>query len=200
MAHQEGLIGSLMLDTQTIEIDGIGLARFERSKRAIRIGITIKPFHGVRVAVPHRSSFERAKGFTYSQIDWIKRQNERIKKYEKKYNENANKFNKIGKEKAKTILVRRLKYLANRYGYYYNRVLIRNQKTRWGSCSAKNNISLNMKLVILPEELMDYVILHELVHTRKKNHSKIFWDEIDKLVRNSSELRIKLRQYGMELY
>ena len=189
-----------MNDAKTIEINGIGLVTFARSKRAKRLGITIKPFRGVRVAVPYRSSFERAEEFAYSQIGWIKRQIERMKKYEKKYNENANKVNSIDKEKARVILVGRLKYLADGYGYSYNRVFIRNQKTRWGSCSAKNNISLNIKLVILPDELMDYVILHELVHTRKKNHSKEFWEEMDKLVENSKQLRSRLRQYGTELY
>jgi predicted metal-dependent hydrolase len=57
-----------------------------------------------------------------------------------------------------------------------------------------------MKLVILPGELVDYVILHELVHTRRKNHSKAFWIELEKLMANSKQIRSRLKQYGMELY
>ena len=60
------------------------------------------------------------------------------------------------------ILIKRLDKLAEKHGLKYNRVFVRNQKTRWGSCSSKNNISLNAKLVKLPEKLMDYIILHEL--------------------------------------
>lgn len=195
-----GIIGSLMSDIKTIEINGIGLVKFERSKQAKRIIITIKPFRGIRVAVPYRSSFKKAEEFTYSQRAWIRKHVEKVKQYEKNYRENASKVDKIDTEKAKARLIERLKYLANKYGYSFNRVFIRNQKTRWGSCSAKNNISLNIKLAMLPNELIDYVILHELVHTRKKNHSKVFWNEMDRLVKNSKELRSKLRRYGMELY
>jgi len=189
-----------MQDIQTINFEGIGLVTFARSKRARRLSITIKPFRGIRVAVPCRSSFEKAEGFTYSHRAWIRKHLKRVKQYESKYHENASKVDKIDGGKAKTILVNRLKYLAEKYRYAYNRVFIRNQKTRWGSCSAENNISLNMKLVMLPDELVDYVILHELAHTRKKNHSKSFWNEVDKLVDNSKQLRSRLRQYGMELY
>jgi predicted metal-dependent hydrolase len=189
-----------MSEIKTIEIRGIGLVALERSNRAKRLSITIKPFRGIRVAVPYRSSFKKAEEFAYSHGAWIRKHLKRVKQYEAKYKENAGKVDNIDREKAKTIMVNRLRYLANKYGYSYNRVFIRNQKTRWGSCSAKNNISLNMKLVMLPDELIDYVILHELVHTRKKNHSDKFWREVDKLVDNSKQLRSRLRQYGMELY
>jgi len=195
-----GIIDSLMQDIQTINIEGVGLVTFERSKRAKRLSITIKPFRGIRVAIPYSSSFEKAEEFTCSHRAWIKNHLKRVKQYEAKYHENASNVEKIDKEKTKATLGKRLQYLANKYGYSYNRVFIRNQKTRWGSCSAKNNISLNMKLVMLPDELVNYVILHELVHTRKKNHSKSFWSEVDKLVDNSKQLRSRLRQYGMELY
>ena len=189
-----------MVDIKTVEVNEVGLVSLERSKRAKRISITIKPFRGIRVAVPYRSSFEKAEEFTYSHRAWIRKHLKRVKQYESKYHENASKVDKIDRGKAKTILVNRLRYLAENYRYPYNRVFIRNQKTRWGSCSAKNNISLNMKLVMLPDALVDYIILHELVHTRKKNHSKSFWSEVDKLVDNSKQLRSRLRQYGIELY
>ena len=189
-----------MADVKTVEVNGIGLVFFERSKRAKRINITVKPFQGVRVAVPHKSSLEKAEEFVRSKRAWIKKHIEKMKQYESNYNENGGEADNIDKEKAKTILVGRLKHLAGRNGFSYNRVFIRNQKTRWGSCSSKNNISLNMKMVRLPDELIDYVILHELVHTNIRNHGKAFWLEMDKLVENSKRLRSKLRQYGMELY
>jgi len=189
-----------MVDEKTINVDGVGLVLFQRSKRARRIIISVKLFRGVRVAVPYSSSIEKAEKFVYAKRAWINKQLEKINRYEKKYNENANKVDSIDKAKAKTTLVIRLKYLASKYGFSYNRVFIRNQKTRWGSCSSKNNISLNMQLVILPDEYIGYVILHELVHTRIKDHSKAFWVEMDKYVKNSKQTRSRLRRYGMELY
>ena len=69
----------------------------------------------------------------------------------------------------------------------------------WGSCSEKNNINLNINLVRLTEELMDYVILHELVHLKVKNHSKQFWAELDKYVGNAKELDKKLKKHRLGL-
>ncbi|MGB6012105.1 MAG: M48 family metallopeptidase, partial [Desulfobacterales bacterium] len=79
------------------------------------------------------------------------------------------------------------------------RVFIRNQKTRWGSCSSKDNISLNVKLVRLPETLMDYIILHELVHTRVKNHGKKYYAALDRIVGDRKSLASELKQYSIIL-
>ncbi|MFC2072326.1 M48 family metallopeptidase [Chloroflexota bacterium] len=65
---------------------------------------------------------------------------------------------------------------------------------RWGSCSGKNNISLNMKLIKLPDKLVDYVILHELVHTHRKDQSKAFWTEMDKLVGDGKKMSSRLKK------
>ena len=102
------------------------------------------------------------------------------------------------KRNAKKHLIQRLDYLADKYGFTYNRIFIKNQRTRWGSCSSKDNISLNMKLVRLPLEMQDYVILHELVHTKHKNHSKKFWQTVDKLVGDSKQLRRQMRKYRLK--
>ena len=186
-----------MADSRTVEIDGVGLVLFERSKRAKRISVSVKPFQGIRVAVPYASSFRKAEGFVNSKTAWINRHLEKVKQYERRYNYNP--IN-IDKTEAKTTLIQRLKWLASKYGFSYNKISIRNQKTRWGSCSSKNNISLNMKLVRLPDELVDYVILHELAHTIVKDHSKAFLAEMDKLVENRRQMSSQLRSYGMEIY
>ncbi|NIV09800.1 MAG: DUF45 domain-containing protein [Aliifodinibius sp.] len=189
-----------MMASIKIEIDDIGPVLFEKSKRAKRLNITIKPFKGVRVAVPHGVSFKEGKKFVYTKTGWIQKHLGRMKELElqrKKMPENSK---PIDKASARKKLVDRLEVLAENNGFKYNRVFIKNQKTRWGSCSSKNNINLNTKLVNLPDELMDYVLLHELVHTKVKNHSKRFWAELDKLVGNAKTKDKELGKYGVGLF
>ena len=108
-------------------------------------------------------------------------------------------FQSINKDDARKRITERLHFLAGEHGFTCNHVTIRQQKTRWGSCSPKNNISLNIKLVLLPEALLDYVILHELVHTRIHNHSRKFWTELDKYVTDSKVMAKRLRTNEMVL-
>ena len=82
---------------------------------------------------------------------------------------------------AKTFLIQRLRELGQQHGLVYNRVSIRAQRTRWGSCSARKNISLNWRLILAPAQVIDYVLLHELMHTRILNHSREFWAQLSAL-------------------
>lgn len=188
-----------MVNANTVEIDGVGPVLFERSKRAKHLNISVKPFKGVHVAVPDGLSFEKAEEFVHAKTDWIQRHLFRMKQYEEESQLALDTSVDIDRSRAKRKLTRRLKHLAGKHGFTYNRVFIRNQKTRWGSCSHKNNISLNMKIIRLPEELMDYVILHELAHTRFKNHSNDFWAELNRLVGNGKGMASRLREYGVVL-
>ena len=98
---------------------------------------------------------------------------------------------------ARKKLVNRLNEVSEKHGFRYNKVFMKNQKTRWGSCSAKNNINLNMKLIRLPDEIIDYVLLHELVHTRIKNHTNEFWAELNRLVGDAKAKRKRLKEYNI---
>ena len=77
---------------------------------------------------------------------------------------------------------------------------MRNSKTRWGSCSYENNINLNLHLMRLPNHLIDYVILHELVHTKIKNHSKDFWNLLDVVTGNAKNLDRELKNHHTKIY
>ena len=179
----------------TITIPDLGPVLFTKSSRAKRLSITIKPDQTIRVAVPTRTSFKTAQDFMLTKLTWARKHLARLRAVETDYAQKT--LPPINRTKAKTILTIRLKYLAQKYGFKFNRVFIRNQKTRWGSCSTKNNISLNMNLAGLPQELQDYVILHELMHTKFKNHSKKFWAEMDKLVGDSKKLRKRMKEYRL---
>lgn len=101
---------------------------------------------------------------------------------------------------AKEYLPLRTKELSQQYNFHFNKVFIKNAKTLWGSCSAKNNINLNLHLMRLPDYLIDYVIIHELCHTVEKNHGKRFWALMDSLLGDAKTISKKLRTYSIQIY
>jgi len=186
------------VSSKTIEFNNISVL-LERSRRAKHISISIKPFHGVRVAVPCRVSFKKAEKVAQSKIGWIEKSLQKMQQAEQNHQELTENTKKIDKKEAKKQLVQRLHELSKKYGFTYNKVFIKNQKTRWGSCSVKNNINLNYNLVRLPNDLIDYILLHELVHTRIKNHSKRFWDELDRITGDARTLDRQLKDHSLLL-
>jgi predicted metal-dependent hydrolase len=188
-----------MAYSQLYNVEGIGVMLFERSRRARRTIITIRPSRGIRVAVPDHISIEAAIEFVYTKESWIKKHLARIAEYEKQKQELNDLFLSIDKKESRKRIIARLRQLARQHKFKYNKVSVRNQRTRWGSCSSRGNISLNRKIVVLPPELADYVILHELVHTRVHNHSKKFWAELDKYVGDGRAKAAGLIEYGLKL-
>ena len=93
----------------------------------------------------------------------------------------------------------RVKFYAEKFGFRYGRLSFRNNISNWGSCSFENNISLNVKLMKLPDEIIDYVILHELCHTVEKNHSAAFWKLVGKVCPDYATLRARLRKYNTRI-
>jgi predicted metal-dependent hydrolase len=183
-----------------LNIPPLGSVVFSQTKRAKRMSISIRPFKPVRVAFPQKIKLKKAKKYLLKNLSWTKNNLDYIRKIEKEHETTVNSKPKLPKTKAKMILRNRLTELANIHGFKYNKVYIRNQKTRWGSCSNLNNINLNINLVSLTQELMDYVILHELVHTQIKNHSKKYWARLDTYVGGrAKDFDKKLKQHRLGL-
>lgn len=102
------------------------------------------------------------------------------------------------RKEAKRLLPDRTKQLAQKFGFVVNDIKIQSSKTRWGSCSREKNINLSLYLMLLPAHLIDYVILHELCHTREMNHGDKFWQWMDKVTDGKSKLlRKELKNYHM---
>jgi predicted metal-dependent hydrolase len=102
------------------------------------------------------------------------------------------------RKEAKRLFPNRTKQLADKYGFTFSDVKIQSSKTRWGSCSGLKSINLSLYLMLLPAHLVDYVILHELCHTKEMNHGLNFWRWMDKVTDGKSKsLRVELKNYHM---
>ena len=160
------------------EIDGIKF-KFRKNPLSKCVRISLKSQDSVLVTLPRRASFEYARNFALKNLNNIKNAAKKIcpKVYCLDGITYATKdeYLKRLRTKAKDYLPKRLDEIAHSYGYKYNKLALKYMKTRWGSCSFKNNINLNVSLVTLDGELIDYVLLHELVHTVEKNHGEGFW-------------------------
>jgi predicted metal-dependent hydrolase len=98
---------------------------------------------------------------------------------------------------AKKLLPPRIAELAKKHEFQFQKITIRNNKRNWGSCSSKNNISLNLQMMKLPDELIDYILLHELVHTEIKNHGPEFWEKLNEITNNRArELTKQIKQFS----
>lgn len=98
------------------------------------------------------------------------------------------------KLKAENYIPHRTREIAQSYGFIVNRISIRGQKTRWGSCSRGNNLSFNFRLMAYNRDIIDYVIVHELCHTKEMNHSRRFWDLVEKIIPDYKVLRKELKK------
>jgi predicted metal-dependent hydrolase len=98
-------------------------------------------------------------------------------------------------EKIREAFADRVDYYCKKMDVQVGRITIRNQKTRWGSCSAKGNVNFNYQLYYMPPELMDYVIVHELAHRRHMDHSVLFWEEVARYCPEYTVYRNQLKKY-----
>ena len=94
---------------------------------------------------------------------------------------------------------KRVSYFARLMGVSYRNITIREQKTRWGSCSSEKNLNFNWKLILAPPEVLDYVVIHELCHLKEMNHSKAFWDEVEKVMPEYETYKLWLKENGWRL-
>lgn len=171
-----------------------------RSKRRT-ISIQVNPDATVIVRAPKRMPLREINAFVEEKNPWI---DKHVKKALERIRQNelldikplSEEDIKELEKKALEVIPKRVEYYARIIGVSYNRVTIRCQKTRWGSCSAKGNINLNCLLMLVPVKVMDYVIVHELCHRLEMNHSEAFWREVKKYIPDYKEHVKWLRNEG----
>jgi predicted metal-dependent hydrolase len=169
---------------------------FLRHPRARRYVVRVRPDGTVRVTIPRWGSRREAMAFAEEQRGWIERQRARLA------NERAQQPADLPPDEQRTLRTRarcelpaRLAELAASFGLSVARVSIRNQRWRWGSCSRTGHICLNWRLVAMPEWVRDYVIVHELMHLKRLDHSPKFWKLVAAACPQYQEARAWLRAY-----
>lgn len=183
-----------------IEIEDIGTICLYKHKTAKCLRIIMRPEKPPRVTIPTGLSFKAAEDFVYSKSFWIKETLEKIRLTENKRKKVSAEDTEVLRFRAKSYLPARIEELSRKHGLNYNKIFIKNLKSRWGSCSAKNNINLNLHLMRLPENLIDYVLLHELAHTKEKNHGKNFRNLLNIFMPNAKFLDKELKNYSASFY
>lgn len=161
------------------------------------IAIQIMPDGTVVIRCPKRMRLDEVRKFVESKSDWIEKHlTGHVLPVTEKLTEQEV---KLLREKTRQLVTERVKYFAPVIGVTYNQIAIRTQKTRWGSCSSKGNLNFNCLLGLTPPEVLDYVVVHELCHRIELNHSKQFWNAVERTMPDYKVHRKWLRDNGNKL-
>lgn len=164
------------------------------SARAIRI--SVHPGGEVRVSAPKLVPLLFIKRFVRAKEAWVLEHIDAMRSIPKRRTKKeAHEFYLKHKEEARVLVVNRLEHFNRHYAFAYRRISIRDQHTRWGSCSRKGNLNFNYRIIFLPPELADYVIVHELCHLKEFNHRDRFWELVEEQIPNWQTLRTALHAH-----
>lgn len=172
-----------------------------RSKRRT-MTLEICPDGQLIVRAPLRLSETKINRFVEEKSQWILKNLEKIQQRETE-KESVEKLSpserKQLQDKACQVFPARVAYYAKKTGVTYGQITLRQQKTRWGSCSAAGNLNFNWLLILAPPEILDYVVVHELCHRKEMNHSEAFWKEVEKVLPDYRERKRWLKDNGWKL-
>ena len=174
--------------------------------RSNRRSLSIEVTQDLRVIVraPRRLSEKEINRFVGEKADWIDLHLKKMKERQEVLSEDQSKALseqeiRLLTTRAKRVFPPKVKKYAEVIGVTYGNITIRMQKSRWGSCSGKGNLNFNCLLMNAPEEIVDYVVVHELCHRKEMNHSPRFWAEVEKVLPDYKERRKWLKDNGMKL-
>ena len=172
----------------------------KESDRAKRMRLAVYCDASVVVTVPRGVEVGLVEQFLREKKEWIENKVAYFSQFKSKP---ITRFSEADyqkyKSKAHNLALERVEHFNQFYGFTYNEINIKNQKTRWGSCSAKRNLNFNYKILFLPKAVRDYVVVHELCHLREFNHSKKFWNLVGQTIPDFGEIRKTLREWEMTI-
>jgi len=172
------------------------------SRRARRLRLAVYCDGAVVVTAPSVMSRNTIDQFIAKKSQWVIDKLEYFKKFSGVVFVKKNNKKDFIKHKEQALLLarNRVEYFNNIYNFGLNKINIRNQKTRWGSCSQKGNLNFNYKIALLPARLVNYIIVHELCHLSEFNHSSNFWNLVAQTAPDYLEIRRELKQTGLSFY
>lgn len=178
-----------------------------RSKRRRTLSLELSDKKGLIVRAPMRVSQTEIDRFVNEHRDWIVRNIDKLNRHREELAKKApdslprlsmQEIRELA-EKGSHIIPQRVRFYADRIGVTYGRITIRNQRSRWGSCSSKGNLNFNCLLMLTPPEVLDSVIVHELCHRKHMNHSQAFYDEIYRVFPDYDRWDKWLKKHGEEI-
>ena len=161
------------------------------------MAIQIMPDGSVVVRCPKRMRMDEVRKFVDSKSSWIEK-HLAIRVPHNEDNLTDSELREL-RERTRILVTERVRYFAPLVGVTYNQIAIRAQRTRWGSCSSKGNLNFNCLLGLVPSEVLDYVVVHELCHRKELNHSDRFWNEVAKMLPDYKVRKKWLKENGSNL-
>ncbi len=175
--------------------------KITKSKRKT-ICLQIKPNGSIELKVPLQTSDTQIQDFLNQKSDWIEKHLRTVQERRQQMSQikplTIEEIHELA-DKALEVIPKRAVYFAQLVGVTYGRITIRNQKSKWGSCSSKGNLNFNCLLMLMPSKVLDYVVVHELCHRKEMNHSPKFWAEVRKILPDYEKQKLWLKEHGDEI-
>lgn len=172
--------------------------KLKRSKRAERMRLAVYCDGSVVITSPFGIQQSLIEKFLIDKKQWVWDKIQFFKSVDSKAIRTfSHKDYLENKDKALALVHERVRFYNKVYDFSFNKIFIKNQKTRWGSCSCKQNLNLNYKIVFLQQKHQDYIIVHEMCHLKEFNHSKKFWALVEKALPNYLDIKKELRNHEL---
>ena len=186
---------------ELVKIAGLSVLLVRSSRKTL--AVQIRADGTVIARAPLRMPKDRILCFLSEKASWIRMQQGKMQEREKMRQQACIHLDaaqeKELSERAKSVLAQITAYFARQIGVTYGRITVRDQKTRWGSCSQTGNLNFNFRLILAPSEVLDYVVVHELCHRRQMNHSAQFWQEVAQVLPDYRKRKAWLTENGWRL-
>ena len=186
---------------ELVKIAGLSVLLVRSSRKTL--AVQIRADGTVIARAPLRMPKDHILCFLSEKASWIRMQQGKMQEREKMRQQARIHLDaaqeKELRERAKSVLAQRTAYFARQIGVTYGRITVRDQKTRWGSCSQTGNLNFNFRLILAPLEVLDYVVVHELCHRRQMNHSAQFWQEVAQVLPDYRTRKAWLTENGWRL-